>query len=150
MTVTAYLGIGTNLGNREENLRIAVNLIQEQAGKIISCSAPYASPAWGFESENTFLNIAVSVGTELSPFELLDKTRQIEKEMGRTRKSVNGIYTDRIIDIDILFYGDETIDTEQLVVPHPGIGNRDFFRIPLSEIYPRFETNPAYRNHRTK
>ena len=145
MAVTAYLGIGSNLGDKEENLRAAVNRIRAQAGNIISCSAPYLSAPWGFESENNFINIAVSVETALSPFDLLHITQQIEKELGRTRKSVNGIYTDRIIDIDILFYGDEFIDTDRLVIPHPGIGNRDFFRIPLREIYPGFETHPAYR-----
>lgn len=145
MAVIAYLGIGTNLGDKEENLRMALQHIGEQAGKILSCSAPYVSASWGFQSENTFLNIAVSIETALPPLKLLDITQQIEKEMGRTRKSVNGIYADRIIDIDILFYNDEIIDTERLTVPHPGIASREFFRIPLKEIYPGFETHPAYR-----
>ena len=86
-----YLGIGTNLGDKEDNLRFALENIEEQIGKIISCSVPYASEAWGFESKNSFLNIVVSIETQLAPFDLLDVTQKIEKLMGR-EKSLLMVY----------------------------------------------------------
>ncbi len=134
----AYLGIGTNLGDKEDNLRLALENIEEQIGKIISCSVPYASEAWGFESKNSFLNIVVSVETPLTPLNLLDATQKIEKLMGRKTKSVNGVYSDRIIDIDILLYDNIEMNTDRLILPHPGLKDRLFFRIPLKEINPDF------------
>lgn len=134
----AYLGVGTNLGDKEDNLRLALENIEEQIGKIISCSVPYASEAWGFESKNSFLNIVVSVETPLTPLNLLDATQKIEKLMGRKTKSVNGVYSDRIIDIDILLYDNIEMNTDRLILPHPGLKDRLFFRIPLKEINPDF------------
>ena len=134
----AYLGIGTNLGDKEDNLRLALENIEEQIGKIISCSVPYASEAWGFESKNSFLNIVVSVETPLTPLNLLDATQKIEKLMGRKTKSVNGVYSDRIIDIDILLYDNIEMNTDRLILPHPGLKDSLFFRIPLKEINPDF------------
>lgn len=134
----AYLGIGTNLGDKEDNLRFALENIEGQIGKIISCSVPYTSEAWGFESENSFLNIVVSIETQLAPFDLLDVTQKIEKLMGRENKSVDGVYSDRIIDIDILLYDNIKMNTDRLILPHPGLKDRLFFRIPLKEINPDF------------
>ncbi|WP_055097242.1 MULTISPECIES: 2-amino-4-hydroxy-6-hydroxymethyldihydropteridine diphosphokinase [Bacteroidales] len=133
-----YLGIGTNLGDKEDNLRFALENIEEQIGKIISCSVPYASEAWGFESKNSFLNIVVSIETQLAPFDLLDVTQKIEKLMGREKKSVDGVYSDRIIDIDILLYDNIKMNTDRLILPHPGLKDRLFFQIPLKEINPDF------------
>ena len=133
-----YLGIGTNLGDKEDNLRFALENIEEQIGKIISCSVPYASEAWGFESKNSFLNIVVSIETQLAPFDLLDVTQKIEKSMGREKKSVDGVYSDRIIDIDILLYDNIKMNTDRLILPHPGLKDRLFFQIPLKEINPDF------------
>ena len=133
-----YLGIGTNLGDKEDNLRFALENIEEQIGKIISCSVPYASEAWGFESKNSFLNIVVSIETQLAPFDLLDVTQKIEKLMGREKKSVDGVYSDRIIDIDILLYDNLKMNTDRLILPHPGLKDRLFFQIPLKEINPDF------------
>lgn len=138
MPSIVYLGIGTNLGDKENNLRVAIKNIEEQTGKVISCSAPYASEPWGFRSDNSFLNIVVSVETQLAPIDLLDVTQRIEKSMGRKTKSVNGIYSDRIIDIDILIYDKIEMNTDRLVLPHPGLKDRQFFRIPLKEINPDF------------
>ena len=101
-----YLGLGTNLGNKEQNLRDAVQKIEEQVGNVVSLSAFYVTAPWGFASENSFLNAAACVETELSPLEVLQETQMIEKELGRTKKSVNGIYSDRLIDIDLLLYED--------------------------------------------
>ena len=133
-----YLGIGTNLGDKEDNLRFALENIEEQIGKLISCSVPYASEAWGFESKNSFLNIVVSIETQLAPFDLLDVTQKIEKLMGREKKSVDGVYSDRIIDIDILLYDNIKMNTDRLILPHPGLKDRLFFQIPLKEINPDF------------
>ena len=90
-----YLGLGTNLGDKEQNLRDAVQKIEEQVGKIVSLSAFYVTAPWGFSSDNSFLNAAVCVDTELAPIDVLQRTQAIEQELGRTKKSVNGIYSDR-------------------------------------------------------
>ena len=94
-----YLGIGTNLGDRTANLNDAVRWINEQAGQVLACSSFIETEPWGFSSENTFLNAVVKIDTSLAPHELLRVTQGIEREMGRTHKSVNGVYSDRIIDI---------------------------------------------------
>ena len=101
-----YLGLGTNLGDKEQNLRDAVQKIEEQVGKIVSLSAFYVTAPWGFSSDNSFLNAAACVETKLSPLEVLQETQMIEKELGRTQKSVNRMYSDRLIDIDLLLYED--------------------------------------------
>lgn len=131
-----YLGLGSNLGDKESNLHLSIEKIKERIGKVISLSAFYASEPWGFESDNSFLNAAVCVETVLSPLVLLEEIQKIEKEMGRTKKSTGGIYSDRLIDIDILFYGNLIIRSEKLSVPHPLIKERSFVIIPLNEIAP--------------
>lgn len=135
-----YLALGTNLGNREENMERAIKCIEKQIGTIFSQSAFYSSKPFGFESDNLFLNGVVGVCTELLPSDLLAKTQLIEKEMGRTSKSNQNGYSDRIIDIDILLYNKEVIDNDpSLVVPHPQMQQRDFVLKPLAEIAPNFE-----------
>ena len=101
-----YVGLGTNLGDKEQNLRDAVQKIEEQIGKVVSLSAFYVTAPWGFASENSFLNAAACVDTDLSPLEVLRETQLIERELGRTKKSVDGVYSDRLIDIDLLLYDD--------------------------------------------
>ncbi|WP_334168185.1 2-amino-4-hydroxy-6-hydroxymethyldihydropteridine diphosphokinase [Phocaeicola paurosaccharolyticus] len=132
----AYLGLGTNLGNKDENLNGAVEYIRERVGRINSLSAFYVTEPWGFKSENSFLNAVCSVATDISPIELLYITKEIEKEMGRNKKSVDKIYSDRIIDIDILLYDDLIMQSEELTIPHPIMTERDFVMIPLAEIAP--------------
>ncbi len=137
---TVYLSLGTNLGDKEKNLVSAIKEIERRIGPVRAQSAFLTTEAWGFESENTFLNAAVRVETELSPNALLRITQQIEREMGRTRKSSvdpqqsTVIYHDRIIDIDILLYDDLHINTKKLTIPHPHMHERDFVLIPLKEI----------------
>ena len=99
-----YLGLGTNLGDKELNLRVALQKIEERIGKIISLSAFYATAPWGFQSENNFLNAAVGVETVLSPVGILESTQRIEQEIGRLHKSRDGVYSDRLIDIDLLLW----------------------------------------------
>ncbi len=129
-----YIGIGTNLGDKQENISRALKLIQERTGKILRRSKDFISEPWGFSSENTFLNIAIALDSELSPIDLLHQTQAIEREMGRTYKSVNGIYHDRIIDIDLLECEGFTIHSTELNLPHPLINQRDFVYIPLLEV----------------
>ena len=131
-----YLGLGTNLGDKEQNLRDAVQKIEEQVGKIVSLSAFYVTAPWGFASENSFLNAAACVDTDLSPLEVLRETQLIERELGRTKKSVDGVYSDRLIDIDLLLYGDQILQDERLSLPHPLMAERKFVLEPLAEIAP--------------
>lgn len=136
-----YIGLGTNLGDKEQNLRDAVHRIEEQIGKVLSLSAFYVTAPWGFASENSFLNAAACVETQLSPLEVLLETQTIERELGRTKKSVNGAYSDRLIDIDLLLYDDLVLsvtsaDGAELNLPHPLMAKRDFVMRPLAEIAP--------------
>ena len=133
---TVYLGLGTNLGDKESNLDEAVAEINKRVGEVTSLSAYYATEPWGFESEHSFLNAVCCVRTALSPLEVLHATQDIECSLGRLKKSVGGQYSDRPIDIDILLYDDLHIDTPELTVPHPLMWERDFVMIPLKEIAP--------------
>ncbi len=130
-----YLGLGTNLGDKERNLNDAMLALAMEVGNVISQSTFYTSKPWGFKSENEFLNAVVLVETQLSPFDLLLKTQEIEKQLGRTSKT-DSEYTDRIIDIDILLYDRLIINQPTLKIPHPLIADRDFVLIPLTEIAP--------------
>ena len=134
MKHTVYLGLGTNLGDKEENIGEAVRRIGELIGTVECQSTLLVSEPWGFESENTFVNAAIRCSTELEPMEVLVRTQEIERAMGRTQKSVDGQYHDRIIDIDILMYDDLHIDTKTLKLPHPLMKERDFVMIPLEEV----------------
>lgn len=139
-----YIGLGTNLGDKEQNLRDAVHRIEEQIGKVLSLSAFYVTAPWGFASENSFLNAAACVETQLSPLEVLLETQTIERELGRTKKSVGGAYSDRLIDIDLLLYDDlllsvTSADGAELNLPHPLMAKRDFVMRPLAEIAPALQ-----------
>lgn len=131
---TVYLGLGTNLGDKEANLRTAIYKLQERIGKQVSLSSFYETAPWGFESNHSFLNAAIGLETILSPIEILHITQEIEKELGRTKKSVNGSYSDRLIDIDILLYDNLVLQTPELTIPHPLMTERDFVMKPLIEI----------------
>ena len=133
-THTVYLGLGSNLGDKAANITLAVQHIEEQIGHVVRQSALYISEPWGFDSENEFVNAVVKCETILSPHQLLRTTQRIERQMVRKRKSCNGVYHDRIIDIDILLYDDLTIDTPSLKIPHPLMQQRDFVMVPLREI----------------
>lgn len=130
----SYLSLGSNLGNREENLRKAISMIDERAGHIIATSSFIETKPWGFVSDNAFLNACVKIDTVLPPQQLLATTQEIEKALGRTHKSVDGQYCDRIIDIDILLYGDMKVNDDNLKIPHPYMYERGFVMTPLKEI----------------
>lgn len=133
MKTTAYLLLGSNLGNRIEQLQIASDKIEVYGlGKVTQKSRIYETEAWGFESSDKFLNQALEVETELAAQELLEGILQIELAMGRERQG--GQISSRNIDIDILLFGDEKINEEGLTVPHPRMNFRKFVLLPLSEI----------------
>ena len=132
--VEVFLSLGSNLGDRRKNLESAISLIGSRAGDVTAVSSFIETKPVGFKSENRFVNCAVRIVTALDPFELLRITQQIERELGRTTKSVGGVYSDRTIDIDILLYGNAVIDTPELKIPHPQMRERDFVMRPLKEI----------------
>ena len=131
---TVYLSLGSNLGNRRRIVKDAIQMIGQKVGPVLRQSSLIETDPWGFESPNKFINACVCCHTVLSPRELLPATQQIEKVMGRTGKSTNGEYHDRIIDIDILLYNDVHIDEPDLKIPHPLMKERDFVMKPLKEI----------------
>lgn len=130
----AYLSLGSNLGDRHATMQQAILLLDSQAGSVDRVSSAIETEPWGFESANKFLNMCVRIITTLSPEHLLVTTKDIEQQLGRTTKSVNGQYHDRPIDIDILTYDDLHINTPSLTLPHPHMHERDFVMIPLREI----------------
>ena len=133
-THMVYLGLGTNLGDKQKNLNDAIRMLGNQVGEVEKVSSVIETEPEGFRSDNMFLNAVVKVRTALSPFEILDITQDVEKSLGRKEKSSNGIYHDRVIDIDILLYDDINISTPRLVIPHPRMAQREFVMTPLTEI----------------
>lgn len=138
-----YLGLGSNLGDRRKHIENALRLMEERIGTIVSLSSFYETEPWGFVSCHAFLNAAVCLDTSLSPDALLEATQEIERLLGRRHKSVQKVYHDRPIDIDILLYGNMTIRTETLTVPHPEMAGRRFVMEPLAEIAPD-TVHPVY------
>lgn len=152
-----YLGLGSNMGDRRQNIEKAVALIGERVGEVVRQSSLMETEPWGFASDNLFLNGVVLCQTELSPREVLQATQKIEREMGRKKSVKRGTrneeremrnelstvncqhstrhYQDRPIDIDILLYDDLCIDEPDLKIPHPLMEQRDFVMIPLREIW---------------
>ncbi len=133
---TLYLSLGTNMGDRPKNLSQAMELIAREVGTVVAASDVIETEPWGFDSGNAFLNMVAKVETELEPIDALHVTQDIEKRLGRSEKSVNGVYHDRIIDIDLLMYDDLTMNTPQLTLPHPLMRQRPFVMEPLSQIAP--------------
>lgn len=126
-----FLALGTNIGDRHRHLTDALNLISTGIGKIIKQSSIHETKAWGNTNQDDFLNMVIRVETELTPLQLLSECQSIEQQLGRIREEKWG---PRIIDIDILYYHDEKVNEEHLVIPHPHINERDFVLLPLREI----------------
>ena len=126
-----YLLLGTNLGDRESHLADAAKRLNDRGIQVLRSSSIYETAAWGIEDQPGFLNQVLEVVTVLDPAELLKAILEIEQDMGRIRVRKWG---ERLIDIDILYYHDQVIDTEALKVPHPGIPNRRFTLVPLVEL----------------
>jgi len=136
MAIT-YISLGSNLDAKVINLKNAIFAIQQEIGEVISQSSISESEAEGFEG-NSFLNQVIKIETKLLPEQLLQKTKEIERKLGRIQKTEikNGkpVYENRIVDIDILLYDDLQIDTETLTIPHPRMFEREFVMNPLREI----------------
>ena len=131
---TTYLSLGSNLGDRRQLLHTAINEIAERVGRVEAISSCIETEPVGFDSVHLFLNMAVRVTTELNPYELLKVLKQLERDLGRTRKSHDGVHYDRTIDIDILLYDNLEVNSEELQIPHPRMWERDFVMRPLKEI----------------
>lgn len=135
----ATLLLGCNIGNCESTFVETLRQLEKNCGKLITQSSLYRTAPWGYSEQNDFLNQVVIIETNLAPHELLTKTIEIEVELGRLRKIVNG---PRTIDIDILFYNDLEVITNDLIIPHPRLHLRKFTLIPLNEIIPDY-THPT-------
>ncbi len=142
MPIDVYLSLGSNQGNRQELLDQCLEALAT-LGKVVRVSSYIETEAQGFVSEHLFLNAVVLLQTNLSAEALLHETQAIERLLGRLKKSINKQYSDRPIDIDLLFYGNETIFSEDLVIPHPEIENRLFVLEPLMELAPNLQ-HPRY------
>lgn len=128
------LCVGGNLGNKAQIFSETSDLIENQIGHVMKASPVYETPPWGFETKNRFWNQVLVVETNLEPMEVLQKIRAFEKHFGRKRK--DGTYLSRKMDIDILFYDNEVIQTEELTIPHPLMELRRFVMAPLVDILP--------------
>ncbi len=133
---TVYIGIGSNLGKREENCLRAVKLLSEDGLIVRKQSSLYETEPWGLKDQPEFINMAIEAETGLEPLKLLELLKNIEKQMGRD-ESVR--WGPRVIDLDILFYDDLVIDTPEFRIPHPLMHERDFVLRPLAEIAPEKE-----------
>ena len=134
-----FLSLGSNLGNCEQTLQAALQRIEQEVGHVDRCSSFFYSEPWGFESTHGFCNLCCRVETELMPLEVLHKTQEIERALGRTHKSVDGHYADRTIDIDLIRVFDKEgkeilMSGSVLTLPHPLWEQRDFVKLPLAEI----------------
>lgn len=134
--------MGSNIGDRKQNISIASGNINDTIGRIISRSSFYETEPWGFNDENFFLNQSIIIKTTLTPETILKELMTIEEMMGRTRKEKR--YASRIIDLDILFYDDMIIETPQLIIPHPLLHKRRFVLKPLAEIAPEM-IHPVFK-----
>lgn len=133
-THIVYLALGANIGDKEKNIHLALENIDKRIGKLLALSAFYVTKAQGFDSDNLFINAACKIKTELSPLEVLEYTQVIERELGRKKKTIGGQYTDRLIDIDILFYDNQILEYSHLIIPHPHMQERDYVLKPMSDI----------------
>jgi 2-amino-4-hydroxy-6-hydroxymethyldihydropteridine diphosphokinase len=132
----AYLSLGSNRGTRKDNLEGALDLLSEWAGNVITVSPVYETPPWQMTDRTNFFNQVLLLETTSDPTQLIDTIILIETMMGRKRTGKK--YEPRIIDIDILFYNDAQINTDELIIPHPLIQQRRFVLEPLAEIAPDF------------
>ena len=133
-----FVLLGSNLGDRELLVNQACKMLEERCGEIVAKSRLYESEPWGFQAEHWFLNQVVEIRTSLSPDVLMQTLLTIEKELGRDRSMPHQGYVSRPMDIDILYYGKDIIDTEMVTAPHPRLHQRRFTLLPLCDIAPDF------------
>ena len=141
---TVYLLLGSNLGNSRDIFEEAIHLLKENIGYISKCSSLYESPPWGFDHENNFINQALGITTDLVPLEVLNRCLSIERKLGRTRTN-SETYQARVIDIDILLFNSESIEEENLIIPHEHLHTRRFALLPLNEIASE-QIHPKFNN----
>ena len=139
MTHTIILALGSNLGDGRANLLRTIELIASRIGQVMAQSSVLETEPWGFVSEHTFVNQVIIVKGALSAEAILAETQQIEKALGRVTKSEHGNYADRIIDIDLIDYDGQIVETVDLQLPHPQMHKRSFVLVPLCEIWPTWE-----------
>lgn len=130
-----YLGLGSNIGDRLQNLQAAINALEPEVHPV-ECSPVYETPPWGYLDQPNFLNQVVMAETELSPGELLRYLKEIEKDLGRQDSFLNG---PRKIDLDIIFFDDAVIDSPPITIPHPRMDDRGFVLLPLADLAPEFK-----------
>jgi len=135
---TVYLSVGSNEGNRGEQLRYAMESLDAYVGKITRVSSIYDCDPIGFKSDKRFLNLCLELKAEGGPSQLLLKLEAIEVKLGRLKPSIFSEYTDRTIDLDIVFFDDLVLQTKDLVIPHPKMHLRRFVLQPLAELCPDF------------
>ncbi len=134
----AVLSLGSNLGNRIDNIFLAIKLLNNANIKILKLSKFYETQPWGFNSQNWFINAACLVQTSLHPFDLLFTLQKIEKKLGRKQKT-STTYSSRTIDLDIIFYENLIINSPDLTIPHPRLHLRNFVLYPLNDIVPNWK-----------
>lgn len=144
---TAYLSLGSNIGDRLNFLQKAISELRE-FGEVTRCSRVYETPAWGFECDDHFLNVCLEFKTLRSPNDLLTDINKIENSLGRIRSNTEG-YESRPIDIDIIFYNDLNIDTDNLTIPHPAYWKRNFVLVPLNDLVPEFTDHQLGKSVKT-
>ena len=131
---TVYIAIGSNIGDKHQNILTAIKEIQKKIGPVTETSSFFENEPQGFKSKNIFLNSCLISQTNLNPIATLNALKKIEKKMGREK--TKGSYTDRIIDLDIIFYDQIIYESEELTIPHKDYKNRNFVLIPLKELSP--------------
>lgn len=136
-TTNAFLSLGSNLGNRKQNIRSAIDAISAIVGNIENESELIETEPWGMESNTWFINMVVEISTDLSHRELLHNILNIENKLGRMRTTTQG-YESRTIDIDILLFGDLMLDEGDLIIPHPKLHERMFNLWPLAQLCPNY------------
>lgn len=134
--INVYLSLGSNIGNRRENISEGIRLIVKQIGKAVKKSHLYETQPWGNTDQDPFLNQVIMINTTMEPRELLEAISRIERDMGRERKEKWG---PRTLDVDILFYGKRVIRDKGLEIPHPELHKRAFILVPMMELDPELE-----------
>lgn len=138
-----FLLLGSNIGNKQEVIITAIRQINSNAGKVVQTSALYETAPWGIEEQDLFLNAVIEIETEMPAVTLLHTLLDIEKQLGRTRLVPK--FGPRVIDIDILLYGIEIVDADDLTIPHPAMSQRRFTLVPLAEIAKDY-IHPVFNN----
>ncbi len=140
----AYLSMGSNMDNRKRHMDAAIASIKLYCGEVLEVSNTYESDAIGFKTQNRFLNLAMKIKVDCGPLQLLLRLEAIEIKLGRLKPSIFSEYTDRQMDIDIIFFDDLVMNSKELIIPHPRMQDRLFVLKPLAELCPDF-IHPVFK-----